>query len=277
MSEVVQAVCPSCGAPQARRFCEECGEKRIATHDYSLVHFAGHLLETLTHFDYRSLRALWALVAKPGLLTRDYLDGRRKRHVGPIQLFVIVNVITALVGFNTFRTPLFIQEHDPPFVQLKRGMVTTAIEHSGMSREEFTKAFDRNASTQGKTWVFSMIPVFALVLMLLYGFRRYYFEHLVLATHFYAFMLIWLLVGGMSTILALRLSGITLSGPAMQDVVTVPILAGFAGYLFFALRRTFGGGVFAAAVRAVVLAGLFFPIVQLYRVLLFFVTLKTMH
>src|SRR5262245_7392607 len=126
VTDVSTAVCVSCGTPRAGRFCEACGEKRITTHDYSLVHFGENFLETLTHFDFRSLRALWVLVRKPGMLTRDYLDGRRKPYVGPIQLFVIVNVMTALIGFNTFRTPLSIQEHDPPLASQKRAISAAA-------------------------------------------------------------------------------------------------------------------------------------------------------
>lgn len=277
MAEVSTAVCLSCGGPQSGTFCERCGEKRITAHDYSLLHFGKHLLETLTHFDFRSLRALWVLVRRPGLLTRDYLDGRRKRYVGPIQLFVIVNLIIAAIGFNTFRTPLYIQERDPPFAAQKRAIAADAQERSGKSREEFSSEFDRTAGLQAKTWIFSMIPVYALLLTVLYGFRRYYVEHLVFATHFYAFMLLWLFAGGMSSILVLRLFRVTLTDQVMQDAVGAVIVVGLAVHLYFALRRAYGGGATAAVARALVLAALFFPVVQLYRVLLFFVTLMMMH
>ena len=63
----------------------------------------------------------------------------------------------------------------------------------------------------------------------------------------------------------------------MQDAVGAVIVGGLAIYLYFALRRAYGGGATAAVARALVLAALFFPVVQLYRVLLFFVTLKMMH
>lgn len=277
MTDVSAAACVSCGAPQPARFCERCGEKRVTTHDYSIVHFGEHLVETLTHFDFRSLRALWVLVSKPGLLTRDYLDGRRKRYVGPIQLFVIINVISAFIGFNTFRTPLAIQEQNPPFATTKRLMAAEAQSHSGKTRDEFVREFDRTAGVQAKTWIFSMIPLYALLLTVLYGFRRYYFEHLVFATHFYAFMLVWLFVGVMTSVGILRLAGVTLTDWAMQNGIGGVIVAGLAVYLYFALRRAYGDGAAPATARAMVLAVLFFPVVQLYRVLLFFVTLNMMH
>ena len=181
------AACLSCGAPHSEAFCPECGEKRITTHDYSIVHFVEHALETFTHFDYRSLRALKILVLEPGELTRAYLNGKRKAFVGPLQMFVILNVVFALVGGGTRSDAARRAGTRPPFAALKRAMVAKDIERRGIEREEFTREFDQNAGAQSKTWVFSMIPAFALCLAVVYGFRRYYFEHLVFATHFYAF------------------------------------------------------------------------------------------
>ncbi len=277
MSESASAICPSCGAPQRDRFCSTCGEKRITTRDYSVAHFAEHALETFTHFDFRSLRALKLLVLRPGLLTREYLDGRRKRYVGPVQLFVIMNVLFALLGPNTFRTPLFVQEHDAPFSAMKRAMVAEAMSYRTITREAFAAEFDRAAGLQGKTWIFSMIPAFAVCLAVVYGFRRYVFEHLVFATHFYAFTLAWMLVAGITLSSALRLAGVRLGYQAFDDVVRWLILVGLVIYLFFALRRCYLDGRLAAAARSLLLVTLFFPILLGYRFLLFFVTLQSMH
>ena len=270
-------VCLTCGSPQPGNFCGRCGEKRITAHDYSIVHFGENLLETLTHFDFRSLRAFRVLVAKPGLLTRDYLDGRRKGYVGPIQLFVILNVVFALLGANTFSTPLRVQEHDPPFPAMKRALVTDALSHRDIDRTEFARRFDETAGLQAKTWIFSMIPLFALCLTVLYGFRRYFFEHLVFATHFYAFTLMWMIVAVVALRLGLRAAGVSLTSQRFDGAVSLLILAGLVVYLFLALRGTYRDGAIAAAARSLVLVALYFPIILAYRFLLFFVTLKTMH
>ena len=63
------ATCPSCGSPQPNRFCSHCGEKPITTKDYSIAQFAEHVLETFTHFDFKSLRAFKVLLLQPGLLS----------------------------------------------------------------------------------------------------------------------------------------------------------------------------------------------------------------
>jgi len=171
VTDVSDALCASCGAAQPHRFCERCGEKRITTHDYSIVHFGETLVETLTHFDIRSLRALRLLVVRPGALTRAYLDGQRRAYVGPIQLFVILNIVFAFFGANTFRTPLAVQQQSW-MPELKQRMVATAKARKALGDEEFEREFDRTAGLQAKTWVFSMVPAYAICLAVLYGFRR---------------------------------------------------------------------------------------------------------
>lgn len=269
--------CPTCGVSFEGRFCGACGEKRITTHDFSVRHFAEHVLESLTHFDFKSLRALKTLVVQPGRLTRDYLDGRRQRYIGPVQLFVIVNVVFALAGPTIFRTPLAVQQHDGPFVGLKRSLVASAIADRGTPPEEFQRSFDDAAGLQAKTWVFAMIPLLALVTAAVYGFRRYYFEHLIFATHLLAFTMIWTLLDGVLLWAVIHAAGAPLNAQDSDTVASSILLAGLLVYLFISLRRVFGGGRVTAAVRALGVTLLFFPIVFAYRFLLFFVTLLTMH
>jgi hypothetical protein len=277
MSAPAGAPCPTCGALTSARFCGACGEQTIRTHDYSIAHFVGHVFESLTNFDFRSVRAFRTLVAQPGRLTRDYLDGRRRTTIGPIQLFVIVNVLFALAGPTTFRTPLAVQEHDPPFPAFKRSLVAGAIAEKRIPREEFRRSFDEGAELQAKTWVFALIPLFAVVTAALYGFRRYVFEHLIFATHVVAFLLAWLLVSGSAVTWTARLAGVQLSRGAWDSWASLLALIGLAVYLVPAFRRVFGDGAAAATARGLAVTVLLYPIVVTYRFLLFFVTLLTMH
>jgi len=276
MSGPPPAPCPTCGAPIHGRFCGACGEKRVTAHDYSITHFAEHVLENFTHFDFKSFRALKTLVVRPGQLTHDYLAGRRRQHIGPIQLFVIVNVLYALAAPSTFRTPLSVQETNGPLVELKQSLVASAIAQRHVEREEFQRSFDESAGLQAKTWVFAMIPLLALATAALYGFRRYFFEHLVFATHLLAFTLIWTFITSLITS-ALRRGGAELSVADRDTVASSILLAGLAVYLFMSLRRVFGDRLLSAAARTAGVTLLFFPIVFVYRFLLFFVTLQTMH
>ena len=57
----------------------------------------------LIAFDGRLWRTLFALVAKPGFLTREYFDGRRRCYLRPTRLFLVMSVI--LFGVLRLATP----------------------------------------------------------------------------------------------------------------------------------------------------------------------------
>ncbi|MEO8484149.1 MAG: DUF3667 domain-containing protein [Acidobacteriota bacterium] len=249
----------------------------MTTHDYSVAHFVEGALESISHFDLRILRSAWTLLTRPGWLTRDYLSGKRRASVGPMQLFIVMNILYALSGWNSFRTPLAIQEQDPPFTAFKQARVTSAIVKSGLNHEEFGREFNAAAGTQGKTWILVMIPAFAGCLAALYGFRRYFFEHLVFAAHFYAFVLAVMLITSLTVTSLLLVLHLHLGSRGLDALLSSIDLGAFILYLFLALRRAYGDGAMASAIRAVVLAGLLTPILMAYRFLLFFVTLWAMH
>src|SRR5262245_38895558 len=250
--------CVSCGSELFGNYCSKSGEKRPSRHDYSVRHFFESALVPFTHLDFKSLRPFKSLLFKPGELTRSYLDGRRKPYVGPIQLFIIVNIAFALFGWNSFRTPLRVQLHDPPFVSLKQAKVAEAIAYRTITEEAFEEKFDSAAGLQAKTWIFSMIPLLALCLAVVFGFRRYFFEHLVFATHFFAFVLIWMTVTSLVASWILLLTGVPLSSQGLDDVVSLATLSGLAVYLFPALRRTYGGGVLSSLLRTLTVVIVFF-------------------
>jgi hypothetical protein len=269
--------CITCGSHHVGKFCANCGEKRPSHHDYSIAHFFEHVFETFTHFDFKALRAFKLLLFRPGFLTREYLDGKKKAFVGPIQLFVIANILFAFLGSSTFRTPLSVQLSNPPRAEMKRAYAEEARAHSGLPPEDFERSFNANAGVQAKTWIFLIIPMLALLMAILYGFRRYYFEHLVFSTHFLAFTLLWMIVAGLTVYWTLRLAGVHLEPHSADVTMSLFIVMGLIAYLIPALHRVYGGGWIPAILRSIVMGFLFFVIVQLYRFPLFFITLKTMH
>jgi hypothetical protein len=83
--------CMNCGTPLAGEHCHHCGQ-RHEPHVHSLWHFLREATESLTHADSRLWRTLWALIAKPGHLTREFLDGRRARYLPPFRLYLVISV-----------------------------------------------------------------------------------------------------------------------------------------------------------------------------------------
>ena len=86
------ARCRNCGADASGLYCPQCGqETRIAlpTVRELMRDAAGRLVA----LDGRLWRTLYVLMFRPGMLTREYLHGRRKRYVRPARLFFIMSLL----------------------------------------------------------------------------------------------------------------------------------------------------------------------------------------
>jgi hypothetical protein len=97
-SEVRNARCRNCGAAASGNYCPDCGqETRLALP--TAVEFLREAAGRLVAFDGRLWRTLYALLFRPGLLTREYLSGRRRRYVRPARLFVLLSLAAfAVIG-----------------------------------------------------------------------------------------------------------------------------------------------------------------------------------
>lgn len=78
--------CANCSAQLAGPYCHQCGQ--MGHVHRSLLHLLEELVHGIYHFDTKSWRTLPLLVARPGLLTRRYIDGQRTRYVSPLALFL---------------------------------------------------------------------------------------------------------------------------------------------------------------------------------------------
>jgi hypothetical protein len=185
--------------------------------------------------------------------------------------------VFALVGGTTFRVPLS-ERDSAPFAPAKQRLASRAQVKRGLDDAEFVKEFDRSMATQAKSWIVAMIPMFAVGLAVVYGFRRYFLEHLIFATHLYAFLLVWIVVA--AVVLALGVyaaTGMSIARAGANTVVSLTIVAGLLVYLYVALRRVYGDRPVAAALRSIVLAAFWLPTLAGYRQLLFVITLQLMH
>lgn len=100
-----ESACLNCGTPLAGPHCHNCGQ-RAHVHR-TLRAFFHDLMHGVLHFEGKTWRTLPLLVWKPGLLTREYIDGKRARYVSPIALFLFVvflsyALFSALGGSEAF-------------------------------------------------------------------------------------------------------------------------------------------------------------------------------
>ena len=86
------SLCRNCGARAPGAFCPDCGQE-TDTRLPTLRKFMHDATGRLVSFDSRTWRTLFALVAKPGFLTREYLEGRRKRYLRPTRLYLVMSLL----------------------------------------------------------------------------------------------------------------------------------------------------------------------------------------
>lgn len=261
-----QHTCRNCGAVHRGRFCSECGERKLEpARDHSFRWLAEQLLEGLLQLDAKLPRTLGALLV-PGRLTREQLDGRRVRYLGPLQLFLLVGVVFYLCFSHAYASPVAslsaayaggnwfgnVLHFDIDAVIARR-----AAELNSTPAVQAQRVFDR-AGQESKVFLGLLVPVLALGLYGLCGRReRRFVPHLIAATHLFTVFLVFDLV----FLWAWRLlgaSGITYG-------MFVPLVGAYAVFLVAALRRIHGFGWLGASLRAVPWLGLFFVAVIVYQ------------
>ncbi|HEX4157812.1 MAG TPA: DUF3667 domain-containing protein [Rhizomicrobium sp.] len=84
--------CRNCSTPMPGAYCGTCGQERN-THRRSVWGLLHNLIEELASFDSRMLRTAWALMARPGELPLAFHEGRTRRYVPPVRLYLFVSLL----------------------------------------------------------------------------------------------------------------------------------------------------------------------------------------
>jgi hypothetical protein len=252
-------------------FCPACGERRLARDELTLRAQAAQLLGGLFSVDGRLLASFAALVARPGFLAVEYCRGARVRWMRPVQIFLVANLayflLQPLTGFNTFRSTLALQLERQPYSAMLRPLVEASLARRGLERSEFAEAFDRTADGLARSLVVVLVPALALAMRAFgRGRGRVFVEHLVLATHFVAFQLVFVYVLFYGLVALLARAGLVAFDEERSGFATLALLA---LWLTFAWRRFLGVAWPRAVASAMALALLHFPLVVAYRYLLF--------
>jgi hypothetical protein len=86
--EGVGKPCANCGTILEGPYCHACGQNGD-NHKRSIGHLIWEAIEGMFHLDGRLASTLPALFFKPGVLAKDYMEGRIVRHVPPFRTFLV--------------------------------------------------------------------------------------------------------------------------------------------------------------------------------------------
>ena len=276
----VSWTCPNCDAAVTSPYCPECGEQERSTRELTLRPLLDQLFEAFTSIDGRLLRSFRFLIMRPGELTIAFLKGQRKPYLGPIALFLLINVLffatESLTGGKVFTTPLESHLHTQPWSDVVQNMVARSVAARHTTLEKYAPVFNQAIAVKARSLIILMALSFALVPAVVFRrSQRPLAAHVVFSLYFYAFVLLVLCVGTSIPMVSKWLGGAGLESEGLDHAISIGLLIASAVYLYASARVVYGErgvvlllktGVLTVAV-AVVLLG--------YRFVLLLITLRT--
>ncbi len=263
-----QPACANCEAPLYGQYCGACGQRardRIISLWELLRDAAGDLFE----LDSRLWRTLIPLSTRPGMLTADYLRGRRARYMPPFRTYLVLSLLFFVASSLGGDGIGFVVDASDAPVATADGDRCADITVSGidensrlgqlLTEERLRHVCERIVGDGGKAFVRAMsdnvavalyvlLPLMALVLKLLYPLsRRYYVEHLLFVVHVHAFFFLVLLAQLALEALA-AVAGIELIG-----MLAVPLVLYALYYPYAGMRRVYRQGRLATLAKYLLL------------------------
>ena len=117
--DVQSRACLNCGVPLAGAFCSQCGQRDIPPYP-SVRDLVIDAFWELSGWDGRFASTVRALVQRPGMLTREFLEGRRARYLSPLRLYLMASLVYFVVEASApdvrigGKSPVFIGVKPPP-------------------------------------------------------------------------------------------------------------------------------------------------------------------
>jgi len=246
--------CRNCGAlpPEGAHYCPVCGQE-MALHPPTFAEFVHEFIGHYIALEGALWRTLGLLLFKPGRLTREYLEGRRRKYVFPLRLYLTISFVFFIVAKLLVSPDVKPVAGAQPPASIKLPHVNdcgtpgygdcTFIDRWLIDRAEaarrnpraFAQNLDAKAVALAPYAMFLLLPVFAGIMQLVWRSRRMtYGEHFVFSLHLHSF---WFL--------DLMASNVLLGSLGDVLVLLVPV------YAIVAMRNVYGGSWLAAIARGI--------------------------
>lgn len=190
-------------------YCPHCGQLNTSK-QVSLRLLLHDFLEDYFTFDSKFFKSLIPLLIKPGFLTQEYNKGRRVSYILPLRLyfFITLSLHSKITADSSEKdSPVRIEEAEDGSSNFRINNVPVDSLEEGLFKNFALKAKDLSKREDGGTlfWtevvnqipkvMFIILPVFALILKLLYVRHEiYYINHLIFSLHVHSIIFLYLLL-----------------------------------------------------------------------------------
>ncbi|MBO9203628.1 MULTISPECIES: DUF3667 domain-containing protein [Niastella] len=181
--------CLNCGSNlESYKFCPACGQK-ATTHRLSFHDLWHDLLHYFTHADKSIFRLVGALAVRPGVVAREYVDGKRAKYFKPVNLFLVVGSLLVLI------LGIFHLQNEEAITDWQRQAAAIRdVNQQKLALERVERLQDVYHYGAKYSNVLNMLvsPLTALIFWLFYKKARYsYIEHLVASMFFISFVMLF--------------------------------------------------------------------------------------
>ncbi len=287
LTDARPSACLNCGTPLSGPFCAGCGQRDIPPYP-SVRELAVDAVSEFSGWDGRLASTIRALVLYPGLLTHEFLEGRRVRYISPLRLYLTASLVYFLVAaaapdvktesgktlFLGVRVGTTTTDTGPPKSRPER---VSAAASSALEKGEAASAAETQAALEDiarapaimqpflrkavqdpgglKRRMLTTMPrmLFALLpvfaaILALFYRGRKYPEHLYFAIHLHAFTFLALTVAEL-----LKFTGSTVLAVvgSLIGVIWLPI------YATLALRGVYGGSLARTVAKVVAIGAIY--------------------
>jgi len=158
------ASCKNCDTPLEANFCPQCGQKDIEL-ERPLPELVGEVVRETFEVDGRAIRTLRMLFRRPGVLTSEFLAGRRRFYTPPFRLYLVISVLFFVVTAWIAGRGVLLSEGQT--------LETDALGQARFVADDLPRL------------MFILLPVFAMLLKVAFR-HRLYFDHLIHSLHLHS-------------------------------------------------------------------------------------------
>lgn len=177
--------CANCNTALVGVHCHECGQKKINPNEFSLKPFLARAAGDITDIEKSKIfKTFIAMVLRPGVLTVEYLAGRRGNYIGPIKLYLTFSALYFLFAWGTLaeiRGGATERTSRMPYV------VSVARKHNVTPAVLADKIHSRAEKLSSAFRFFSVLISGTFLAAFYFRMKKYYVEHLVFSLYYYSF------------------------------------------------------------------------------------------
>lgn len=212
--------CRNCQAKLDGDYCQSCGQKNTDL-ERPIWNLIGDVVKETFELDGRAALTIKTLFLHPGVLTSEFLAGRRRTYTSPLRLYLVISISFFILVAWLAQSGLMLEPgQDPGF--------DAAVQAQFLS-DDLPRL------------MFLLLPMFALLMKVVYS-KRLYFDHLIFSLHLHSAAYV---------VLAMMLPLEELANRYFVLVlVQAVVLAYFLAYFVIAMRRVYQSTWLAVAAKS---------------------------